>query len=452
MFCPKCGNRLPDNARFCDVCGAVVGQSAPRRQAAPGAAPARRQAARRQDGGDWALGDSPRTPIPLLERFGLNLMQSLACLLMALAVVISLVCVNLDLSWLRAIVVLAVAGALLVKTPCWDADMGAALSLYGLYFMIRDLAGCLNFGFFQVALRVLIYGGLAFYWLVMGGVMENRRLAKPIFCGVLALGALMAFICCCTHFRFSFRRGFEYLADVCVLGGLALYFAFTRQGDAARERYFRPRGLIMGLVGGAIKGAPAGAARPRAEAASHSAAPRAEAQPRQSAPRPARSSRDIMSLSDLLVDARPTDFGTARANQVYDPDGAVVGAFALTGVGSATEYDLIDTSNRIICAVRQDGGLQAAGQADIFDSRDALAGTCSWHGGSCTVLDAQGQPLCRMVSNRAGNGRDILSMEDLKVGEIIAEGSRLRIGLDPRITGSYKQIIATAAIVAALAK
>ena len=199
MYCPSCGSRVSDGAKFCEKCGTPI------------AGTVVKEAADSAQTVNWdaQLSETARRAVEKLE---LSEVQKGAAVFAAISAVSALICLSGSIySWITAIAALCLTYLCAKKCDFQSKLMAIAYSAFILRFLLIDLRTIfesdyvIHYGVFALFIRFVLYVSTVMYWLMIFEKLEKKELGSSILLGSNCLIAIYNFCEIFVDMKYGFR-------------------------------------------------------------------------------------------------------------------------------------------------------------------------------------------------------------------------------------------------------
>lgn len=233
MYCMKCGNQLPEDARFCEKCGTPVnkvdeGNQRQSKDISDSDTSATNQKPE-HPGRDWketgaaAFQEISGNVMSAADYLGLDQWQRITSMIAACSVLAFLICITGTLaSWFSTISGIMLLIFCLKKKTYDSMELALTMTVFIMRFVTVDIR--VLFGehiYYHVStmiMRIILYALLVIYWLAVSGKFQRKEAGMA---WVLILSGVTVVYSVCDVFL-SFQYGFR---SVLFSAGRAGFFA-----------------------------------------------------------------------------------------------------------------------------------------------------------------------------------------------------------------------------------
>ena len=231
MYCSSCGNKLPEDARFCEKCGTPVHIGAENQHPVNNKVPntsagnpkAGNQGREWAETGTAAFQEFSEKVNTAADKLGLDEWQKITCMVAACSALLFVICITGTLSsWMAVLSGILLLIFCMGKKASDSKELVLAMSVFIIRYMIVDIRLLFGENIYysadSIVMRIIVYAMVVIYWLAVTGQLHQKDSGMT---GVLVLSAVTAAHSAVNIF-FSFRYGFR---SVLFSLGMAGFFA-----------------------------------------------------------------------------------------------------------------------------------------------------------------------------------------------------------------------------------
>lgn len=234
MYCSSCGNKLGENANFCDKCGIPVNDTSMEFQRKPESMRASDMSIEERASyskaehlsGNWAetgaaaLHEFSGNVMNAADNLGLDPWQKAVGGIALCTAFFFLICITGSLtSWITAVSGIMLTVFCLQKKRFDSIELLLAMSVFILRFVVVDIetlfdrlgGGYVYYHAFAILMRIVMYSLIVIYWMAITGGIRRKESAFSLVFVLSAVTAVYALVNFLTAFPNGFRSVLFYL-------------------------------------------------------------------------------------------------------------------------------------------------------------------------------------------------------------------------------------------------